>query len=82
MKKMKKLPSRFNHFVYGGIQSGITSGVASGIASLSSLEEGLFLTRWLNAWFLCWVLMIPVVLLAAPFIRWLTLLVANDESSI
>jgi Protein of unknown function (DUF2798) len=77
---MKKLPSRFSHFVYGGIQSGLTSGVASGIASLNSIEGGLFLTRWASAWLISWVLMIPVVLLAAPLIRRLTLLVADDES--
>jgi hypothetical protein len=76
---MKKLPSRFGHFVYSGIQSGITSGVATGIASLHYLDEGLFLTRWARAWLASWAIMIPVVLVAAPLIRRLTLLVARDE---
>ena len=78
---MSKLPKRFSHFVYGGIQSGITSGIASGIASLDYLEEGLFLTRWPKAWLTSWVVMIPVVLLAAPMIRRMTLLVTRDDES-
>ena len=76
---MAKLPKRFSHFVYGGIQSGITSGIASGIASLDYLEEGLFLARWPKAWFVSWIVMIPVVLLAAPMIRRMTLLVTRDD---
>ena len=76
---MKKLPRRYGHFVYGGIQSGITSGVASGIASLSYLDEGLFLMRWPKAWIVSWVLIIPVVLFAAPVIQRLTLLVTRKD---
>jgi hypothetical protein len=77
---MKKLPRRFGHFVYGTIQSGLTSGVASGIASAGYLEEGIFLPRWVNAWVVSWAVMMPLVLLAAPLIRRLTLLIAHDES--
>jgi len=76
---LKKLPRRFGHFVYGGIQAGITTGVATGIASVEYLHTGTFLTRWPKVWVTSWLLMIPVVLLAAPLIRRLTLLVARDD---
>jgi hypothetical protein len=76
---MLKIPRRYAHFLYGGIQSGITSGVASGIGSLGYLSEDPFLTRWLQAWLTSWTLMIPVVLFAAPFIRRLTYSMTSED---
>ena len=79
--KIKRLPRRFNHFIYGGIQSGLTTAVATGIANLDYLENELFLARWTKAWLVSWILMLPVVILAAPpLIRRATLFFVQDES--
>lgn len=78
---MRKLSSRLGHFVYGTIQSGITSGVASGIACLGTIEEGAFFLRWSKAWMISWAIMVPFVLLAAPFIKRATLLIVSEDRS-
>ncbi|MFZ5680256.1 MAG: DUF2798 domain-containing protein [Pseudomonadota bacterium] len=79
---MLNIPSRFFHFVYGVIQSGLTSAIATAIASLHFLDDGLFVHYWMRSWLLSWGLMLPVVILAAPLIRKLTLfLTANAASS-
>ncbi len=66
---MLKLPSRYSHFVYGVIQAGLTCAIAAAIASIPFAEEGLFFQQWLRSWSISWLTMLPVVLLAAPFIR-------------
>jgi hypothetical protein len=37
--------------------------------------------RWIRAWLLSWLLMLPIVVLAAPAIRRLTNMLTRDESS-
>lgn len=64
-----RLPRRHGHFLFGVIQSGLTCFVASGIASYSTSFDGRFLKHWMAAWLVSWMTMLPVVLLAAPFIR-------------
>lgn len=77
---MLPIPRKYAHFVFGVIQSGLTSGIASFIASLSLWASGRFLKNWLSAWGFSWVLMLPIVLLAAPAIRGLaTALTRPDE---
>jgi Protein of unknown function (DUF2798) len=76
---MLPIPRRYHHFVFGVIQSGLTSLIAAGIASLPSLEGGHFLRNWLVSWLIAWVTMLPVVLLAAPAIRSLSLALTRDE---
>ena len=66
---MLGIPRRYAHFVFGVIQSGLTSAIAAGIASLSLLATGGFLANWVRSWLVSWVLMLPVVLFAAPAIR-------------
>lgn len=66
---MRFLPSRYSHFAFGVIQSGLTSGIAAGIASAPFIAEGKFLSNWLAAWALSWLIMLPIVILAAPIIR-------------
>ncbi len=63
------IPRRYAHFLFGVIQSGLTCFVAAGIASLPMFEAGAFIEHWLMAWLISWMTMLPVVLLAAPFIR-------------
>ena len=72
------IPRRYAHFVFGVIQSGITCLVAAGIASLPMVREGDFLRHWLAAWLIAWATMLPVVLLAAPFIPALVERVVED----
>jgi Protein of unknown function (DUF2798) len=76
---MFAIPRRYSHFVFGVIQSGMTSFVAAGIASLPSVATGQFLWNWLASWLISWGALSPVVLLAAPAIRSLSLALTRDE---
>lgn len=69
---LPKVPARYSHFVFGIIQSGLTAAVAAAIASAPLLQEGTFSVHWLQSWLLSWVVMVPVVIAGAPFIRRLT----------
>ena len=62
---MMGIPRRYGHFVCGFIQSGLTCAIAAAIA-------GNFLAHWLQSWMFSWLLMLPVILFAAPVIRRLT----------
>ena len=66
---MLKFPKEHAHLVYGVLQSGLTCAVASGITSLGAISWQLFLAHWLKSWALSWAFMLPVVVLASPFIR-------------
>ena len=77
--RMRKIPRRHGHFVYGIIQSGLTCAVAAGIACFPFSAEGTFTRHWLQSWILAWIMMLPVVLLAAPAIRILTHLLTQEE---
>jgi hypothetical protein len=68
-RKMLGIPRRYGHFVFGTIQSGLTSAIAAGIASFPFMRAGLFLSHWIESWLLAWLIMLPVVILAAPFIQ-------------
>jgi Protein of unknown function (DUF2798) len=73
-----RIPRRYNHFVFGVIQSGLTCLVAAGIASFPAAGAVQFMEHWLLAWLVSWAAMLPVVLLAAPFIRALANHVTGD----
>jgi hypothetical protein len=74
------IPRRYSHFVFSAIQSGLTSMIASGIASFPLLAVGNFFRNWLASWFISWALMLPLVLIAAPAIRALSLALTRDET--
>lgn len=78
---MLGIPRRFSHFVFGIIQSGLTCAVAAAIASHPFLTQGSFVKHWLQSWALAWLLMLPVVIFAAPIIRKLTYVLTRDEDS-
>ena len=78
---MFAIPRRYSHFIFGIIQSGITSFVAAGIASLPSATTGNFLWNWLSSWLISWGALSPVVLLAAPAIRSLSLALTRDDAA-
>ena len=59
-----KIPARYEHFVFGVVQSGLTCAVAAAIATTPHALDLAFAGRWLNAWALSWVSMLPVVVLA------------------
>jgi hypothetical protein len=76
---MFTIPRRYSHFVFGVIQSGMTCLVAAGVASISYLSTGHFLWNWLASWLISWAVMSPLVLLAAPAIKVLSLVLTRDE---
>jgi hypothetical protein len=76
---MSGIPSRHSHFVFAVIQAGLTCLIASGIASLPVVTISQFLTHWLLSWVVSWITMLPVVLLAAPIIRSVSLRLTNGQ---
>lgn len=64
---MPALSSRHAHLVFGVMQSGLTTGVATAVASFTTPDD--FLRHWLGAWVAAWLLVLPVVVLAAPALR-------------
>jgi FtsH-binding integral membrane protein len=76
---MLGIPRRFSHFVYGVIQSGLTCAIAAGIASSPFIAMGTFVNHWLQSWFAAWIMMLPIVLFAAPAIRNLTQLLTRED---
>jgi hypothetical protein len=77
---MLKIPRKYSHFVFGVIQSGLTSAIAAAIASYPFLAQGDFLAHGLLSWLLSWILMLPVVVIAAPAIRKLANLLTHGET--
>jgi hypothetical protein len=65
--------------VYGVIQSGLTWAIATAIANLPFLAAATFVAHWLQSWFVAWIMMLPVVLFAAPEIRNLTDLLTDEN---
>jgi hypothetical protein len=67
------ISKKYGHFVFGIVQSGLTSVVATGIACLPTRSFG----YWATSWLISWVTMVPIVVIAAPWIRrvvqWITL---------
>jgi hypothetical protein len=76
---MFAIPRRYSHFVFGVIQSGLTCFIAAGIASIPSIATGHFLWNWFASWLISWAAMSPVVLLAAPAIRSVSLALTRDK---
>lgn len=60
---------RHAHLLFGLIQSGLTTGVASFIASVHWHPFRIAFGHWLASWPVSWLIMVPVVLVAAPIIR-------------
>lgn len=74
-----RIPRKYEHFVFGVIQSGLTSAIAAGVASIPFLDTFAFLENWLRSWLIAWMTTIPVVMLAAPAIRLLILALTIDS---
>lgn len=65
---MLPISRRHAHFLFAVMQSGLTTGVATGVASLPFWAKG-FVLHWLTAWFGSWLVMLPIVIGAAPVLR-------------
>ena len=66
---MTGIPNKFSHLLYSGIQSGMTCAIAAGISSMHFYSEGTFINHWTKAYLFSWMVMLPLVLVAAPLIR-------------
>jgi hypothetical protein len=75
------IPRRYNHFVFGVIQSGLTSLIAAGIASFPAGSAMLFFQHWMVSWLIAWAAMLPIVVLAAPAIRALSVRLTTDPEN-
>lgn len=78
MSLVPRLSRKHEHFLFGIIQSGLTAGIASGIANGHLVKEGTFVLNWITSWFTSWIVMVPIVLFAAPAIRRLVTLMTHD----
>jgi hypothetical protein len=76
---MRGIPRRFDYFVYGVIQSGLTCAIAAAIASFPFIATGTLVIHWLRSSFVAWIMMLPIVLFAAPAIRRLTNLLPRED---
>jgi hypothetical protein len=76
---MLGIPRRYSHFVYGTVQSGLSCAIAAAIASCPLINSGSVLIYWLQSWLSSWLVMLPIVLFAAPVIRRLALVLTSEE---
>ncbi|MET4255092.1 hypothetical protein ABIC09_000014 [Bradyrhizobium sp. S3.12.5] len=76
---MPAIPQKYSHFVFGTLQSGLTSAIATAIASYPLMNSGHILTHWVQSWLFSWLVMLPVVLFAAPVLRKLSLALTSKE---
>jgi hypothetical protein len=77
--QMFAIPRRYSHFVFGVIQSGLTCAIAAAIASFPFIGTGGFIQNWLLSWLISWMTMLPLVLVAAPAIRSLSIRLTREE---
>ncbi|WP_232627889.1 DUF2798 domain-containing protein [Methylobacterium sp. Leaf118] len=78
---MLPIARRHHHYVFAVLQSGLTTLLASGIASLPLIDESRFVQHWLWSWLTAWMLMVPVVVMAAPTIRRIALALTRADPS-
>ncbi len=76
---MPHINRQYRPQVFGLLQSAITSAIAALIANPKGMALGPFMLSWSTTWLLTWLSMIPVVLLAAPYVRRLTDLIVQRE---
>jgi hypothetical protein len=76
---MPRLSPRYRQQAAAVIQSAITCAVATAIASPSGLSVGALLAYGFKAWLLAWLTIVPVVLMATPWIKRLTAILVQDE---
>jgi Protein of unknown function (DUF2798) len=72
------VPRRYSHFLFGVIQAALTSLTAAGIASFPAPTLVGFINHWLLSGLVAWIAMVPVVVLAAPAIRALSVVLTRE----
>jgi hypothetical protein len=77
---VRKLPDYYAHFLFAAIQSALTSSIAAAVASFNSGMAG-FLGHWVKSWAVSWIIMLPIVILAAPAILRLTQLMTSSHDT-
>jgi hypothetical protein len=77
---MSRPPRRYAHFLFASVQSALTSSIAAAIASFNLIWAGGFLEHWLRSWAVAWILMLPVVIVAAPAILRLSELMTRPDA--
>jgi hypothetical protein len=83
LQSMPRPPRRYAHFLFAAMQSALTSSIAAAIASFNLIWAGGFLGHWLWSWAVAWVLMLPVVIVAAPVILRLSeFMTRSDEANL
>jgi hypothetical protein len=78
---LSRPPRRYAHVLFAVIQSALTSSIVSVIASVKLIQEGNFLEHWLRLSAVEWVVMLPVVIIAAPAILRLSELMKQPASA-
>jgi hypothetical protein len=73
------IPRRYSHFIFAVSQAGANVLNCAGIASLPLVSIRQFITHWLLSWLISWIMMLPVVVLAAPMIRFVSLRLTSGE---
>lgn len=67
---MPRIPERYSPYLFAVIQAGLTSGVATAVATLRTTLFGTdFIAHWLASWAVAWIMMVPIVVMAAPAIQ-------------
>jgi len=75
---MVRIARKHSHFVFGAMQAGLTSLIAAGIASFPSPTLLQFFGHWMWSWLIAWATMLPIVVLAAPFIRTVSIALTKE----
>ncbi|KAB2916629.1 MAG: DUF2798 domain-containing protein [Hyphomicrobiaceae bacterium] len=67
---MALFPRRYAPFLFSVVQAAVTTGAATAIATHQTTTLGfVFVRYWLSSWGLAWMMMVPVVVAAAPLIH-------------
>jgi hypothetical protein len=74
-------PRRHAHFLFAAIQSALTSSIAAAIASFNLIWVGGFFGQWLRSWAVAWIVMLPVVIVAAPAILCLSEFITRPDAA-
>jgi hypothetical protein len=75
---MLRIDRKHSHFIFGVLQSGLTSLIAACIASFPSPTVLAFLGHWMWSWLVAWAVMLPIVVLAAPLIRTVSIALTHE----
>jgi hypothetical protein len=78
---VRKPSRRYAHFLFAAIQSALSSAIAAAVASLNLPWAAGFFEHWVRSWAEAWIIMLPVVILAAPAISHLSNLMTSLDSA-